>query len=140
MSADSPQIARMKKDRFICDLIGIRLEEAGVGFARSSLLLRDNHLNGLGVVQGGVLYSIADFTFAAAGNWDTPMIGIDTTISFLKSVKSGTVFAEAKEVSRTGRFSVCEVRVTDENQNLLALFVGRGYLLPPPKERREQES
>lgn len=127
--SQSEQIERMKKDRFICDLIGITLDEAGEGFARASLILRDEHLNGVGIVQGGVLYSLADYTFAAAANWAEPAVGVETNISFLASVKSGTIHAEAREVARSGRFSVCEVRVTDESGKLLALFTGRGYLL-----------
>ena len=78
------QIERMRKDRFIGGLIGIRLLEAGTGKARSSLELREDHLNGVGIVQGGVLYSIADFTFAAAANYaPEEVIGIETTFSFL---------------------------------------------------------
>lgn len=123
----------MKKDRFICGLIGIKLDEAREGFARSSLVLRDDHLNGVGIVQGGVLYSIADYTFAAAANWNEPIVGIETNISFLKAAKNGTIFAEAREISRTGSFSVCEVNVTDDAGNLLAFFTGRGFILKPRK-------
>ncbi len=126
---DSEQIARMKKDRFICDLVGIHLEEVREGYAKSSLQIRPEHLNGVGIVQGGVLFSLADYTFAAAGNWDVPMIGIENHITFLSSVSEGTIYAEAKEISRSGHFSVSEVRVTNEKGTLLAFLTGRGYLM-----------
>lgn len=127
--SNSEQIARMKKDRFICGLIGITLDEARQGYARSSLVLREDHLNGIGIVQGGVLYALADYTFAAAANWAEPVVGIETNISFLAAAKTGTIFAEAKEIARSGHFSVCEARVTDDAGKLLAVFTGRGYLL-----------
>lgn len=126
------QLERMLKDRFICGLIGIQLEEAGKGKARSSLILREDHLNGVGIVQGGVLYAIADYTFAAAANYSAEdVVGVETSISFLRSVKTGKIFAEAEEVSRSRSFSVCTVRVTDESGQLLAIMNARGYLLQP---------
>ena len=126
------QIERMLKDKFICNLIGIKLEEAGKGHARSSLLLREDHLNGVGIVQGGVLYAIADYTFAAAANYSVEdVVGVETSISFLRSVKAGKIFADAEEVSRSRNFSVCTVRVTDESGKLLAMMNARGYLLQP---------
>lgn len=124
------QMERMKKDRFICELIGIQLTEARPGYAKASLELRPDHLNGVGIVQGGVLYSIADYAFAAAANYAEPVVGIETTVSFLKSVRTGTITAEAVEVARSRRFANCRVEVTDEKGRLLAVFSGRGYLLP----------
>jgi len=127
--SNSEQIERMKKDRFICGLVGITLDEAGAGYARASLVLRENHLNGVGIVQGGVLFSIADYAFAAAANWDEPVVGIETHMTFINAAKTGTIYAEAKETARTGKFSVCEVKVTDEGGKLLAIFTARGYIL-----------
>ena len=124
------QIERMKKDRFLCELIGVELVEVGVGHARARLALRPDHLNGVGIVQGGVLYSIADYAFAAAANYADPVVGIETTISFVKSVKSGVITAEATEIARSRRFSRCRVEVTDDAGRLLAVFSGCGYLLP----------
>lgn len=123
------QIERMKKDRFICDLIGIELIEAGKGRAIATLDLRPDHLNGVGIVQGGVLFSLADYAFAAAANYAEEVVGIETSISFLQSVKTGKIKADAVEISRTGRFTACQVRVTDDTDRLLAIFTGRGYVL-----------
>lgn len=124
------QIERMQKDRFICELLGVRLVEARPGYAKASLELRPDHLNGVGIVQGGVLYSIADYAFAAAANYAEPVIGIETTVSFLKSVRTGMITAEAVEVARSRRFANCRVEVSDEKGRLLAVFSGRGYILP----------
>ena len=124
-----PQV--VLNDKFICDLVGIKLDKTARGFARASLVLRENHLNGVGIVQGGVLFSIADYAFAAASNYDENVVGVETSISFIRSVKSGTIYAEAEEVSRSRSFSVCRVRVFDENENLLAIMNCRGYVLRP---------
>ncbi|MDO5565241.1 MAG: PaaI family thioesterase [Planctomycetia bacterium] len=123
---------RMTSDRFVCDLIGIRLTDAGQGYAKAELELKPIHLNGVGIVQGGLLFTIADYVFAAACNYsEEEVVGIETTTSFIKSVRSGKIFAEGQEVSRTKSFTCCEVRVSDEKGRLLALFRGRGFILPP---------
>lgn len=123
---------RMSADRFVCDLIGIRLIDAGVGYAKAELELKPIHLNGVGIVQGGLLFTIADYVFAAACNYsDEEVVGVETSISFIKSVRTGKIYAQGHEVSRTKSFACCEVRVTDEKERLLALFRGRGYILPP---------
>ena len=127
--ADSEQIERMKKDRFICELLGISLDQAEKGYAAASLTLGPQHLNGIGIVQGGVLFSLADYTFAAAANYADPIVSLETTISFIKPAQQGRIVAEAREVSRTGRFSVVDVRVSDDDGQTLALFHGRGYVL-----------
>ncbi len=128
----SKQIEVMMKDKFICELIGIKLEETGKGFARAGLEIRENHLNGVGIVQGGVIYSIADYAFAAASNYsEEKVVGVDTSISFVRAVSGGRIYAEAEEVSRSRSFAVCRVRVFDGGGNLLAVMNARGYVLRP---------
>jgi len=128
----SPQVKRMLDDRFVCELLGIELLEAEPKKARARLRLTERHLNGVGIVQGGVLFTLADYTFAAACNYtENPIVGIETSMSFLRSSKSGVIYAEATEVSRSRALCCAEVNVTDESGNLLARFTGRGYVFSP---------
>jgi acyl-CoA thioesterase len=124
------QRERMEADKFVCGVLGVELLEAGVGTARAALTVRPEHMNGVGVCQGGVLFSLADFAFAAACNYaEEPVIGIEVSISYCKTVKSGKIVAEATEVSRTRSTTLAEVRVTDEAGTLLCVARGRGYVL-----------
>ena len=126
------QLEVVMNDRFICDLIGIKLEEVGKGFARAGLEIRGDHLNGVGIVQGGVIYSIADYAFAAASNYcDEKVVGVETSISFVHSARAGRIYAEANEISRSRSFSVCRVSVYDGEGNLLAIMNARGYVIRP---------
>ena len=126
------QLEVVMNDRFICDLVGIKLEETGKGFARAGLEIRGDHLNGVGIVQGGVIYSIADYAFAAASNYsDEKVVGVDTSISFVHSARAGRIYAEANEISRSRSFSVCRVSVYDGDGNLLAIMNARGYVIRP---------
>ena len=127
---EEKQRERMAADQFICGVLGAELVEAGVGTARAELTVRPEHMNGVGVCQGGVLFSLADFAFAAACNYaEEPVIGLEVSISYCKTVKTGKIVAEAKEVSRTRSTALAEVRVTDEAGNLLCVARGRGYVL-----------
>ena len=64
-------------------------------------------------------------------------MAVSTSLSFLKATRSGTLSAEAIEVSRSNRLSSCTVRVTNEAADLVALFQGTAYIKDesfPPKE------
>ena len=45
----------MKADKFV-DLCGITLDEIGPGYAKTSVDIQPQHLNGAGIIQGGVLF------------------------------------------------------------------------------------
>ena len=128
-SRDS-QMKRMQGDRFICELVGIQLTDAGKGTATAELVLTPMHLNGVGICQGGVLFSLADYALAAAFNYtEDSVLSLDVSISYCKSVKSGKIIANARETARTRATALGDVVVTDEAGTVLAYARGRGFVL-----------
>ena len=124
------QMEIMRKDRFICDVVGISLVNAGDGTATAELTLTPMHLNGVGICQGGVLFSIADYALAAAFNYmDDPVLSLDVSINYCRSTKSGKIIANARETARTRSTTLGEAVVTDERGTVLAYVHGRGYIL-----------
>jgi acyl-CoA thioesterase len=122
-----PVRVMISRDRFAAQA-GIALVEVGDGTARARMEISPSHLNGLDVVQGGAIFTLADVAFAAACNsHDRVAVAIDVSISFVKAVSSGTLFAEAREEALTDRLSTCIVRVSDEAGGLVALFKGTAY-------------
>ena len=108
---------------------GVELLELRPGFAKSRLVVEPRHLNGVGVVQGGAIFTLADFTFAVACNSaGNVALAVNTNLSFLKPTRSGTLWAEAVEVSRSRRISTCTVRVTNDENELVGLFQGTAYI------------
>jgi acyl-CoA thioesterase len=129
-----------ENDRFAASS-GMRLLELRCGFARTSLQVEDRHLNSVGIVQGGAIFTLADLAFAMACNSAGQVaVAINTNLSFLKATRSGTLVAEATEVSRSRRISTCTVRVTDDVGALIALFQGTAYIKdePFPPERMDK--
>jgi acyl-CoA thioesterase len=129
-SAPRPAFLRrfFRGDRFAATA-GVRLVDCGPGRAVARMTLRPGHLNGVGVAQGGAIFTLADFAFAVACNTLGPVVlAIDVSISFLAATTRGTLTATAVEVSRSSRLSRVEVEVEDAKGATVALFHGTAYV------------
>ncbi|MBS4026277.1 MAG: hotdog fold thioesterase [Clostridia bacterium] len=117
-----------QQDRF-ARLVGIELLEVKEGYAKAKLAVNEHHLNGVDIVHGGATFALADLVFAAASNsYGTVAVGINVSITYLKSTGQGsTIYAEAKEVGLNSKLATYLVNVTDENDELLAVFQGTVY-------------
>jgi acyl-CoA thioesterase len=119
--------ARIEADRFAAEN-GITLVEVRPGAAVARMEVGARHLNGVGIVQGGAIFTLADLAFAAAANSHGEIaVAIDVSISFIRAVSGGTLTADAREEAVNPRLSTCLVRVTDEAGALVALFKGTAY-------------
>lgn len=110
--------------------VGIELIEMAEGSARARLKIQKHHLNGAGLTQGGVVFTLADLVFAAASNAYGPVaVAINASISFVKSSTEGAVLtAEAKEVSRNRKLASYTIHIRDEYEALVAIFQGMVYI------------
>lgn len=119
--------ARMRADRFAARC-GVRLVEIKDGYARATLRLRGEHLNGVGIAQGGAIFTLADLAFAAACNsHGTVAVALDVSVTYLRGLARGVLTAEAREVFLARKVSVCEVTITNEDGEAVALFRGTAY-------------
>ena len=83
------------KDRFATEN-GMVIDEIGDHSAVCSLELAERHLNAMGNVMGGVHYTLADFAFAVASNWQQPgVVGINNSIAYLSPIKGKKLIAKA---------------------------------------------
>ena len=118
-----------ENDRFAA-ANGMRLLELRPGFAKTCLKVEERHLNNVGTVQGGAIFTLADFAFGAASKTGGKVaVAVNTNLSFLKATRSGNLFAEASEISRSRKLSVCTVQVTNDARELVALFQGTAYIM-----------
>ena len=106
----------------------MELLEARPGYAKTRMSVAEEHRNGFGTVHGGALFTLADTAFAQAANAGEPLgVALEVAISFIRPGLSGTLTAEAREVSRNRRIGIYQVQVSDEEGELLALFKGTAY-------------
>lgn len=116
-----------KRDKF-AEYTGIELLDAKEGYAKCKMQINENHLNGIGTVHGGAIFTLADFTFAVAANsYGTVTVAINANISFMKAARSGTLFAEAEEISMNPKLGTYTINVTDDTGELIAIFQGMAY-------------
>ena len=116
-----------KNDRYAA-FSGIELLEFELGRAKTKMEIKNMHLNAGNVVQGGAIFTLADFAFAVAVNtFGNLAVSIETSIRYFKSVGTGTLFAEAKAVHIHKKLATFEVTVTNEKEELIALFTATAY-------------
>jgi len=123
-----------KNDRF-AQHSGIQLLEIGEGYAKAQMPIRDCHRNGVNLVHGGAIFTLADLVFAVASNsHGTVAVAINASIWFVKAAREGILYAQAKEVSRNPKLAVYSIEVTDDLGELVAKFEGMVYRKKDPIE------
>ncbi len=116
-----------KNDKF-AEYVGIDTLDLSIGSAKCKMKIQKHHLNGIGTVHGGALFTLADFTFALAANsYGYVTVAINANISYMKAVKDGFLYAEAMEISRNPKISTYTITIKDEQNELIALFQGLAY-------------
>jgi acyl-CoA thioesterase len=121
----------LKKDAF-ANLCGIQITECRPGFAQCTMDVTDHHLNSIGTLMGGALFTLADFTFCVAANsHGTLAVSLQASISYLRPCSNGIVTAIATEVSRSSRTGVYRVSITDDNGKQIADVTGTCYFKKP---------
>jgi acyl-CoA thioesterase len=114
-----------QQDRFV-KMIGVELVELREGYAKSVVTVVDDHLNGKDFTQGGVVFTLADYTMAAAANTHGQLALTATSgITYFKPSGLGDVLtAEAEELSCGRKMSHYRVDVRNQRNELIAVFQG----------------
>jgi len=116
-----------KNDRFAARS-GIELLAVSEGYAKASMRIEEHHLNGIDVVHGGAIFTLADLAFAAASNsHGTVAVAINASIWYVKAAMEGTLLAEAKEISLNPKLATYAIEVTDDSGEIVATFEGMVY-------------
>ena len=105
---------------------GIAIEEARLGYARLSMAVRGDMLNGHGIVHGGMVFALADTAFAYVCNGrNEKSVAAQASIVFLGSASEGeTLTAEAEELASARRSGVTRVSVRAGDGRPIAEFTG----------------
>ncbi len=112
-------------------LTGATLDELTADGAICSLTLdKAKHANAAGGIMGGVMFTLADFAFAAAcNNVHRPTVAQSVTIHYFSAPKGTRLTAHAHCVKDGRTTCVYDVDVTDDTGRAVARFTGSGYKL-----------
>jgi acyl-CoA thioesterase len=105
--------------------LGMEIVEIGPGQATLKMTVKPHMVNGQRIAHGGFIFTLADSAFAFACNTHNErVVAAEGNISFVRPGKLGDVLvATAREISRSGRSGIYDVRVT-ANDVVVAEFRG----------------
>lgn len=104
-----------QQDRFAVAGMGAVIEAVGEKYAKCSLTLDERHYNAVGQVMGGVAYTLADFVFAVASNFQqSPTVTLTAQITYFNPVKGKVLWGESRLIKDGRRNCFYEIAITDE--------------------------
>lgn len=119
---------RFVHDRFATEN-GAVIEEVKEGYARCSMDITPLHLNAAGGVMGGAIYTLADFAFAVAANWNQPLhVSLTSQITYLTGAKGKKLIAQARMVKEGRSTCFYMIDVADDLGNMIAHVTTNGFV------------
>jgi len=84
--------------------------------------------------HGGAIFALIDEAFEAAGQTEgTVAVALNVNVSYVSSPEPGTrLQAEAREINRTKKTAVYDIKVTEKNGRLIALCQALAYRTGKP--------
>ena len=119
-------VAHMMKNDFFSQWLGIEVLESREGYSKIRMTLREEMINGFGVIHGGIAFSLADSAFAFACNSRNNLsVALDTSINFTKSTQPGdTLIAEAIEMHNGRSTGLYHITITNQRKEQVGFFKG----------------
>jgi acyl-CoA thioesterase len=115
---------------FATEQAGCVIDAVADGYAKCSMTLGPEHMNSLGVPMGGAVFTLADFAFGVASNFDRNVfVSSAADIHFMAPAKGGVLFAEAKQIRCGRRTCLFSVDVTDELGTAVAYVTVTGMMV-----------
>ena len=132
---DEELTRRIFEDDGYVKLSGIEIVEITNEQVTVRANLGKEHLNAKGSVQGGMLYTVADFAFALLANHLHPMTVTQCGhINYIRAAITGSVTAVAKETVRSGHNTISEVIIYDDKGEVCCVCNFNGFVKDADKE------
>ncbi len=130
----SQEIAEAVRDGMLANdraskALGMDVLAIGPGSATLAMTVTENMLNGFDICHGGMVTALADSTFAFACNsYNELTVASGFSIDIVAPSRLGDrLKAVAKETSLAGRTGVYDITITNQADELIAVFRGRSY-------------
>lgn len=103
--------------------LGMRLLKLDYGYSLVEMHFGQDVTNIFDMPHGGAIFSLVDEAFETASNsHGTVAVALNMNISYLKSPSVGdTLYAEAKEISKSNRMSNYNIEVKSNRGELIAV-------------------
>src|SRR6476620_3727431 len=119
-------VSHMMEYDLFSQWLGIEVIDVKEGYSKIRMTVREEMINGFGIVHGGIAFSLSDSAFAfACNNRNVLSVALDTSINFLKPVHPGDILtAEAKEVHNGKSTGLYHITVSNQRDHVVAMFKG----------------
>jgi acyl-CoA thioesterase len=126
-------VARMLEDDAASRALGIEVVDAADGIATARMRVREDMVNGHGIVHGAFVFAVADTAFACACNSHGPVtVAAAVDITFVAPARAGDLLeARAEERTRFGRSGIYDVTVR-RGTDVIAEFRGTSRTIERP--------
>ena len=106
---------------------GMTIEAVAPGYAKLSMTLVADMINGHQTAHGGAIFSLADSAFAFACNSrNVASVAQHCSITYVTPGREGErLVAECRETNLTGRFGIYDVTVSGGDGRVVAIFRGQ---------------
>ena len=109
---------------------GIVIDEVGDHYARCSMEITRNHQNAYGGVMGGATFTLADYTFAVASNYNpVQTVSVTSQINFIGMAKGKKLLSESHLIKDGRSTCLYQIDVKDELGNKVAFVTISGMKL-----------
>src|ERR1700733_13547714 len=117
-------VNKMMQDDLFSHWLGIEVIQIREGYSKIKMVIRKEMMNGLGIVHGGIAFSLADSAFAFACNSRNNLsVALDTSINFLKPVHADDeLTAEATEIHNGKSTGLYQITIMNQHDHIVALF------------------
>jgi acyl-CoA thioesterase len=115
---------------------GLKLLELDEGYSRVEMAVTSDLENMFGMVHGAAIFALIDEAFETASNsHGTVAVALSMSVNFLAAPSTDrNLIAEAREISRTRKTANYDIKVYDEQEQLIvtcqALVYRKGIALP----------
>jgi len=115
-------VKRVKEEPFARKM-NLELVELNDGYSVVEMTFTEDMENIFGMAHGGAIFALIDEAFETASNsHGTVAVALNMNITYTAAATPGArLRAEAQELNRTPRTATYDIKVTDENQTLMAV-------------------
>jgi 1,4-dihydroxy-2-naphthoyl-CoA hydrolase len=120
------RMIKLNNENTVFKALDISIEKLDSDETIVSLEVDKRHLQHMGIVHGGIYVLLAESAASLAGAYslDDPnmtVVGLEINANHIKSISSGVIRAHSRNIHNGRRTMVYEIRIVDNDKNLISL-------------------
>jgi len=122
-------------ERTLMQTLAIEFIDVGTDFLTAKMPVNSTVHQPMGLLHGGASVALAESVGSAASillvnRQKYDVLGIEIAANHLKSIREGMVFATARIIHKGRKLHLWEIKITDENEQLIAICKLSNMIVP----------